>query len=276
LNKTNLLRGFFWMGLIISLVGLTFILVAPGGISAGKLVVASLPALAALGFAWLGRRTWRTPAADHLSLDLEAWLGQPSRFSLAFCLSLAGFLVGAFYLVALQPTLEYLYGLSIVYLPPLAWWVSILSGTWLLTLVVFQKGRWLACRRSAYLPGVDLGRAGACRLVGDTDPAMKIFTLSFRRRPLTGRRQSYAQAEDADMRRKPEVCCLFPMMYLLSWATQIGYPLYGLDAIWQAIFLFANLLTTCLMFYLTTAKLAPVALFSRLSGCSIAGRCTFR
>jgi len=54
------------------------------------------------------------------------------------------------------------------------------------------------------------------------------------------------------------------------------HPLYGLGRYLQAIFLFFNLLTACLLFYLPYRKGCSCwRCFPRLSGCSIAGRCTY-
>ena len=268
MNKTNLLRAFIWVGLIISLIGLGFILGAPGGFSTGKLLVAGLPALAALGFAWLGLRTWQTPAAGQLSSKLDAWLRQGSRFAITFCLCLAGFLIGTFYLVALQPTLEYLYGLSIAYMPSLAWWLSILSGVGLLTLVIFQRGRfgWHAIVLLIFLGMIWAGLVVHVGLWGDTDPRDEDIYAVFQEgdRLLEGG-NPYAQAEDADMRRNQKYAAYFPMMYLLSWTTQLMGCTRFTDwiAIWQAIFLFFNLLTACLLFYLPYRKgMLMLALFS--------------
>lgn len=268
MSKVNLLRLFFGLSLVVSLLGIIVILASSGGLSAGKLIAASLPALAALGFAWLGWRTRKVQPAGHLVSRLDAWLGQPARFSTAFWLFLVGFLLGAFYLVALGPTLEYLYAVSIAYLPPLAWWISILSGLWLLTLVIFQQGRlgWHAIVLLIFLVMIWAGLVVHVGLWGDTDPRDEDIYAVFQEgdRLLEGG-NPYAQAVDADMRRNQKYAAYFPMMYLLSWGTQLmGYTRFtDWIAVWQAIFLFFNLLTACLLFYLPYRKgMLILALFS--------------
>jgi uncharacterized membrane protein len=192
-----------------------------------------------------------------LSAGWEAWVG--IRFPVIFWLSLAGFLVGAYYLVALRPTMETLWGLSIAYLPPLAWWLLILSGVWLLTLVLLRQGRfdWHAVVLLIFLGMVWGGLVVHVALWGDTDPRDEDIYAVFQEgdRLLEGG-NPYAQAEDADMRRNQKYAAYFPVMYLLSWTTQVlGYTRFtDWIAIWQTIFLFFNLLTACLLFYIPYRK----------------------
>jgi hypothetical protein len=268
LNKTKLLRGFTLLGFLISLAGLLAILVAPGGFSAGKLAAAGIPALAVLGFAWQGLRAWRTPAADGLGLRLEAWLGVGSRYSLIFCLSLIGFLLGAYYLVALQPTLDSLWGVSINYLPALAWWLCILNGVWLITLVVMRQGRfgWHAGVLLIFLGMLWAGLVVHVGLWGETDPRDEdIYAVFLEGDRLLEGGNPYAQAEEADMRRNQKYATYFPVMYLLSWETQLmGYTRFAdWIGLWQAVFLFFNLLTACLVFYIPYRKgMLLLALFT--------------
>lgn len=268
MNRTNLLRGFTLLGFLISLAGLLAILVAPGGFSVGKLAAAGLPALAALGFAWQGLRTWRGPAAESLSLGLESWLGVGARYSLVFSLSIVGFLLGAYYLVALQPTLDSLWKVSINYLPALAWWLCLLSGLWLITLSVMKKGRfgWHTVVLLIFLGMLWAGLVVHVGLWGETDPRDEdIYAVFLEGDRLLEGGNPYAQAEEADMRRNQKYATYFPVMYLLSWATQLmGYTRFtDWIGLWQAIFLFFNLLTACLVFYIPYRKgMLLLALFT--------------
>jgi len=116
-NKTNLLRGFFWLGLIICLAGLVSIL-APQE--------ASLPASCWWQAAGAGRPGFCLAWVAHLAGDgsrpIELEIGDlagATRSIPHYFLAFPGWLSDRMLLSAgLQPTLEYLYGLAIAYLPP--------------------------------------------------------------------------------------------------------------------------------------------------------------